>query len=232
MEDREYINIEIKHLKESVEKQISYAKESFEKDISHLKNFMLEHDKSTELAISKSEANYNERFLKNNEFREQLKDMINTLARQKETDDAIAAIYSRMEQNTLSVTLRYEANSKAINEKIDFNTTHFSEIIASLKQSQEEKRDALLISLEQKITANLKSETDKFIAVDKSMKVQIDANADISNAGLIAVNKRIDALTTRNDIQDGRMIVINKIMGILIGVGMLIIGAYIYSLFR
>lgn len=193
-----------------------YNWKMLEQSIDHLKEMMTQHDKLTELAITKYEAAVDERFLKVNEFREQQKDIIQTFARDKETKEAIASLTNRLEQNIKSVTERYEANLNATKDKIEALERSLTQRIELVKQNLEEKRDAGISHLESNINSVINAQGDKFIAADKQTLTLINSNAEVSNNGLKILGKSITDINSWKDFQTGRQEVIAKNVGILI----------------
>lgn len=73
-------------LKDLLEEKIVGLQALIDEKISGLKELILQHDELTDLAITKSQDTLNERLQKVNEFRDQQKDILATVATQKEVD--------------------------------------------------------------------------------------------------------------------------------------------------
>lgn len=132
IELREYIDIQVKHLKE----------------------LMQQHDKLSDLAIVKSEDTYNERFSKVNAFREQQHELIQTFAKSEETRGSFLAVNEKFEANLKSVTERFDKGQITMTDKISFVQTHLDEKILSSINVQENKFSSTDRQMQTLIDAN------------------------------------------------------------------------------
>ncbi len=157
---------EIERLKQERD-LLGQCKEMIQIKFEHLQELMMQHDKLTALAIEKSSVSYDERFANANKFRAQQNDLIQTFAKGDETRNSFKALNDKLEQNIRSVTERSDKGQHAIMDKINFLEAH----------------------LDQKITAYILVQTNRFEATDKQMQTLIDTNAEVSNRGLTELNR-------------------------------------------
>lgn len=201
--------------------------------IQGLRDMMEQHDKLIKIADDKAQETLNERLSKMNEFREQQKDIISNFA----TVISLDALANRMDINVHTATERFDRNTTVLNEKIAALKASFDEKIAEVvKHSDEkvdtakknlddrrellyglvqetlkgiqEKHDVNIKSVQEKIDANIKSELTRFESTDKQMLVLINANAEVSNAG-------IKSLNSSRDRQTGSLTVITWVLGVV-----------------
>lgn len=177
---------------------------------------------SLDRAITKSEKNYDDRFAKTNEFREQLKDIISTLARQDKVDDAISAINARVDNSIKSTTDRFDSNVKTANDKLETLTSHILERMDQIKLASDDKRDLLYTGIlqmfkatEEKAVNNITIESERFANVDKQMANQISANAEVSNKGIAELSKAIVDINKWMSSKEGSMLVVRVVLSFI-----------------
>lgn len=79
---------------------------------------------------------------------------------------------------------RYDQDTKSLHEKMIEGFSRLDEKINMTRQSLDERRDALMKNIEDKLYSSLKSEGERHTSTDRQMQVLIDTNAEISNRGL------------------------------------------------
>lgn len=92
------------------------------------------------------------------------------------------------ERGKYVVQENYDQNIKQMHEKMIDGFSRLDDKINMTRQGTDDKRDALMKNIEDKLFSNLKSESEKHQATDKQMQTLIDANAAISNHGISDLN--------------------------------------------
>lgn len=211
-------------------RDIGQLKGELETRIQGVVDLMKQHDELTKIANDKAQETLDERLSKMNEFREQQKDIIAKFA----TITSLDSLSLRFEDNIKTVTERYEANLKALTDKLETLKLHQDEKIEGMRKSLDDKREALyngvlemFKNVESRTNGNLKAEIEKFTAVDKTMSVLINTNADVSNRGINANEKRIAELFEQKNKQEGSLTVVKYILSGLITIIIALIIAFL-----
>lgn len=214
-------------------REINQAKGELETRIQGVVNLMQQHDQLTKIANDKAQETLDERLSKMNEFREQQKDIITKFA----TIAALDALSLRFEDNIKTVSQRYETHVANLTEKMETLKKHQDEKIELTKKALEDKRETeykgileMFNNVESKTSGNLKAEIEKFMAVDKTMTVLINTNADVSNRGINANEKRISELFELKNLQEGSLTVIKYILSGVITIMIALIIAFLSKL--
>lgn len=127
-----------------------------EERIEHVKELFDQRDELTNRAIDKAEEGLIEKLDKISEFYNQLKDVISTLSRDKETTDAIDNLRNQM-----------LGNNKIIDDKATASLNHILSRVELFKTLMDDKLDM-----------GIKSAIDRAEGIEKQLRMLISANQE------------------------------------------------------